>query len=480
MNPDHPFDDYRGRRVLIMGLGTFGGGMGAARFMLERGASVTITDLRPEEKLVEPLAELHELPPCRLVLGGHNKDDFRSAELVVANPAVKRDCPYLNAAIQASVPVTSEMNLFWKWNPAKVIAITGSNGKSTTTAMTHAIISRVVGQSPGRRGWLGGNIGASLLPLVDQIKPDDLVVLELSSFQLCDLDRLQVSPHVAVVTNFTPNHLDWHSDLDHYRHSKQAILRWQTAGDFAVLNDDDPDVCRWPVNGTRFGFGLEDDHPARPGAFACGDDIILRWCSSQTRWPQRNWLKVPGRHNIANALAAMAASVAVGADPEQMRAALTNYQPLPHRLQFVGEFAGRRFFNDSVATTPESTVVALAAFESPIVLLAGGYDKQVDLSGMAQAIAQRAKAVALMGQTAAMLRQLIEHCDANNCEASAPQSSLAESFEWAFSRSAPGDVIVLSPGCASYDWFRNFTDRGQQFTALVLRKIESAVDNRVR
>lgn len=462
---DHEFEDYRGLNVLVMGLGSFGGGIGAVKFLVERGAHVTVTDLRPIDKLNESLAELRDTPPDRLVLGAHHEDDFRSADLVVVNPAVKREGPYLNAAIEAGVPITSEMNLFWQKNRATVVAVTGSNGKSTTTAMTHAIIRQQLSRQHGRRAWLGGNIGTSLLPLVDQIQREDIAVLELSSFQLADLDRLQASPQVAVVTNFAPNHLDWHSDLDDYRRSKQTILRWQSAHDVAILNDDDPDVSGWAVQGKRMGFGLKDD--GSPGVYLHERNAVIRSDGQEFQWPLRDWLKLPGLHNVCNALAAIAAATSVGADRTNAQAAIENYEPLPHRLQLVAEIAGRRFYNDSLATTPESTSVALAAFDAPIVLLAGGYDKHVDLGQMARDIAERAKAVALMGQTARTLRHLITGHHRNQCQTSEPHSSFAAAFDWAVTHSDPGDIILLSPGCASYDWFRNFADRGSQFAALV-------------
>ena len=467
---DHDFNDYRQRRVLVMGLGSFGGGIGAVKFLVSRGALVTVTDLRPVEKLAESLSELKETPPDRLVLGRHDKSDFRSADLVVVNPAVKRDCPFLSEAINAGVPITSEMNLFWKWNRAKVIAVTGSNGKSTTTAMIHSIVEKFLQRQSGRRAWLGGNIGTSLLPLVDQIQPDDLVVLELSSFQLADINRLQASPHVAVVTNFAPNHLDWHVDLDDYRQAKQAILSWQTPQDTAVLNADDAQVKSWKVNGHRLEFGLE--HTGPHGVFFENRQAVIRINEVEDRWPLMDWLKLPGRHNVANALAAIAASVSVGADAKSAQQGIESYQPLPHRLQFIAEVSGRRFYNDSLATTPESAEVALSAFDAPIVLLAGGYDKHVDLSHMAAAIARQAKAVSLMGQTAISLRETIEGNESCICEVSPPQTSFVAAFDWAVEHSAPGDVILLSPGCASYDWFRNFSDRGAQFADLVRKYAE--------
>lgn len=472
MIPDHDFDDYRDRRILIMGLGSFGGGIGAVKFLVARGAQVTVTDLRSADKLADSLAELRDSPPARLVLGHHDESDFRNADLVVVNPAVKRSNPYLNAAIQARVPVTSEMNLFWKWNRASVIAVTGSNGKSTTTAMIHAIVAQTLKRQSGRRAWLGGNIGTSLLPVVDQIQPDDIAVLELSSFQLADIDRLQVSPHIAVITNFAPNHLDWHSDLDDYRRAKQAILRWQTSDDFAVLNDDDDDVRRWTVQAKRLGFGLMNQSSS--GVFLDDGEAIVRRDGTEQRWPIRDWLKLPGEHNVANALAATAAAIAAGADAGAVRSGIENYEPLPHRLQFIDEVAGRRFYNDSLATTPESVEVALKAFVAPIVLLAGGYDKKVDLRTMAAAIASRAKAVSLMGQTAQTLKELIQTCDANTCDVSEPQPSFEVAFRWAIEHSGAGDVILLSPGCASFDWFQNFSDRGEQFMEQVRRYNQSA------
>lgn len=439
MKPDHDFRDYRGRRVTVMGLGAFGGGAGAVRFFADRGAVLTITDQRSDAALATTLQELGDIPGARYRLGGHEEADFTAADLIVVNPAVPRTHPILERARLSGVPCTSEMNLFWQHNPAPVLAVTGSNGKSTTTAMLHNIVKQT-----DTRAWLGGNIGTSLLRDVDQILADDVVVLELSSFQLTDLDRLQVSPRVSVITNFSPNHLDWHPSLDHYRWAKQTMLRYQTPEEVAVLNADDPDVRDWPTHGVRRFFG--EQAPA-------------------TAWPLTEWVHLPGRHNLANAQAAAMAASAWGATDEHIERGLRTYKALPHRLQFVGEAAGRRFYNDSLATTPESAIVGLEAFSEPVVLLAGGYDKQVDLTVMAITIARRAKAVALMGTTAALLKPLIARTSYQKCVVSEPQPDFPTAFAWAMAQTAPGDVVLLSPGCASYDWFRNFADRGEQFTA---------------
>ncbi len=462
MTPDHPQRDYRNLQVLVMGLGSFGGGLGVVRFLADRGARVTITDMRPPEKLADALVELKHYPDLRFKLGGHDEGDFRDADLIVVNPAVRPDHPLLESARRRGVPLTSEMNLFWQWNPAPVVAVTGSNGKSTTTALIHSILSH-----SGRRAWLGGNIGVSLLPHVDEIRSEDLVVLELSSFQLTDLNRLQVSPEVAVITNFAPNHLDWHDSLEHYRWAKQTILRWQKPTDSAVLNADDSDVRDWDTSGNRYYFGLQDSGEA--GVTFCGDgNARIRLPGHQDElFPLSDWLKLPGSHNRANALAATCAALRLGAPLDAVRRGIEGYRPLPHRLQWVADVDGRSFYNDSLATTPESAIVALEAFDRPVVLLAGGYDKQVDLSQMAATIALKAKAVALLGQTANALRKTISSVSGSRCLASGEMTSFHEALVWAVAQSAPGDVILLSPGCASYDWFSNFADRGQQFIEFV-------------
>jgi UDP-N-acetylmuramoylalanine--D-glutamate ligase len=233
-----------------MGLGTFGGGTGVVRYLVEEGAVVTVTDLRGEAELQKTLAVLRQSPsgaqPVRYVLGEHREEDFRETELVVVNPAVPRENEFLGIARNAGVKLTSEMRLFWERNPARVIGVTGSNGKSTTTAMTFALL-----EAAGKRCRLGGNIGKSLLPELKEIKASDWVVLELSSFQLEDLDVLQAGPDVGVVTNFTANHLDRHGTLEAYRKAKQTLLRWQRDDQIAVLNGDDPDVREWEGEGKR-------------------------------------------------------------------------------------------------------------------------------------------------------------------------------------------------------------------------------------
>lgn len=470
--------NYAGRRVTVMGLGTFGGGAGTVRFLVNRGAVVTVTDLRSREELAEGLTQITDCPPAALHLGGHRDVDFTETDLVVVSPAVPKESRYLMLARDAGVPVTSEMNLFWGHNRGRTICITGSNGKSTTAALIHALLP--AGESHSNlqtapaalpRKWLGGNIGRSLLPVVDDIAPEDWVVLELSSFQLEDLAPLKPNPHVAVVTNFTANHLDRHGTVDAYRAAKQNLLRWQTADRIAVLNQDDADVAGWETAARTLWFGRDDE--GRQGVFGISLQgfkrrALLRQTMREQVLPLGEWLSLPGVHNFQNALAAVCAALAVGAGAGDIELGLRGFTPLPHRLQLVAEVAGRRFYNDSKATTPEAAMLALGAFHAPIVLLAGGYDKHADLSALAREIvARRVKAVSLLGQTGSALETLIHRFDEERRIALARCADFAAAFQWAAAQSAPGDIVLLSPGCASYDWFRNYEARGEEFARLV-------------
>lgn len=452
--------DFQNLRVTVMGLGSFGGGAGAIRFLAERGAQVRVSEQKTAEHCAAAFAELSDISGIDWRFGGHDWSHFSDAELVLINPAVKPDHPLVQRLREAGVPLSSEMNLFWQLNRGLVVAVTGSNGKSTTTALTHTLIS-----ASGRRCWLGGNIGRSLLPDVERIQPDDVVVLELSSFQLHQLNELQQSPHISVVTNFAPNHLDWHPSLEHYRASKQTVLRWQSEADWCVLNGTDPDVRAWPARAQRIFFATGDGPRC---SYMDGDEAVVRMPERTVRVALKSNFALPGAHNIQNALAAIAAAVCAGVDAREIERGLRSFQPLPHRLQLVATSERARFFNDSIATTPESAICGLHSFDQPVILLAGGYDKQVDLNAFAAAIAQRAKVAVLMGQTAPVLAGLIEQHRTSSLPVCVIAADFEDAFAAATARITGEDIVLLSPGCASYDWFRNFVDRGEQFTRRAL------------
>jgi UDP-N-acetylmuramoylalanine--D-glutamate ligase len=477
--------DFRNKKVTVMGLGHFGGGVGAARWLARRGAGVTVTDLADEKILAESLAKLDGFPIAEFHLGGHCEEDFRRADLVVVNPAVRSDNPFLQIARDAGVPIRCELELFLNACPAKTIGVTGSNGKSTTTAMIHAILRQSdihsvekckgamptlvvgmtktdsalhmpttsVGMAPGQNGrqvgnlsyntWLGGNLGGSLLENLTEMRPDDWVVLEISSFQLWHFSPQVRMPRIAVITGCTPNHLDWHGTFVEYATAKQKMLHRQSPDDATVLNLFDAEVAPW----NRFVQGrLLPPYPSE-------------------KLPER--LGVPGKHNRLNAALAAAAALAAGCTEEEIQTGLDSFNGLPQRMQHLGNIDGRHYYNDSAATTPESTIAALRTFDVPIWLLAGGRNKGFDFSNLAASIAYYAQGVAFFGSCRSELEKAVFACLPEfPCST---HENLAGAFDWCRGKSRPGEAIVLSPACASTDQFRNFKQRGESFAELVVK-----------
>lgn len=433
--PDVPIDPD-GLRVTVVGLGRFGGGVGAARWLCEHGARVTVSDRAPAEKLGESVGALAGLD-IAFHLGGHEEADFLEADLLVVSPAVPMEMPLLAAARERGVPATTEMNLLLQRCPAPVVGITGTVGKSTTTAMTGAVLAGA------RTTHVGGNIGRSLLPELGRIGPDDIVVLEISSFQLEWTPRIAVSPRVALVTNLMPNHLDRHGTLDAYAAAKKNIFRFQGPDDALILNAACVETRGWA-----------DEAPGR-----------VTWFDPAAEPFE---LIVPGAHNQANAQAAWAIARELGVPRERAAEALRGFPGLPHRLEFVAERAGVRYYNDSKCTTPEGAIVALDAFPPrTAVLLVGGYDKGVSFDALGASLAQRAKAVVALGAT----REKILAAVRRGAGADAPAMESADSFDAAVAAAGrlaePGNVVLLSPACASYDMFTNYEERGERFRGLV-------------
>jgi len=458
--------ELRGRKVTIMGLGRFGGGLGAALFALDQGARVTVTDLKPADQLAESVAALRGRPVV-LHLGGHADEDFRGADVLVASPAVPKSSPYLAVARQAGARVTSEMNLFLQRCVAPVVAVTGSAGKSTTAAL----LARSLGAR--HRVHFGGNIGRSLLADLPDIRPDDRVCLELSSYQLEDAAALGWSPKTAVVTNLSPNHLDHHGSMAAYAAAKQAILRYQRRGDMAVLpappaggDADDYGVSGWDALTPAAVYRFSTSRRLAEGAYLDGPRCVVDTGGTREEVALADALSLPGRHNAANFLAAALAARLDGVPLEETARATRDFAGLPHRMTPAGEAGGVRYVNDSKATTPASARVALEAFDGPVVAIAGGYDKKIDLAPLADALAERARAVLLVGETARLLEELLTARGYAGAE-------IAGTLDRAVARAAqlaePGETVLLSPGHASWDQFASYEERGERFEALVRR-----------
>jgi len=453
-----PGGDWTGRAVTIMGLGLFGGGVGAARYFARRGARVTVTDLKTAEVLAPSVRALEDWP-ITFHLGGHQPADFTGADVVVASPAVPRSSPYLAMAAEAGAEITSEMNLFVALCPARIVGVTGSSGKSTTTALAGEMLNR------SRPTRVGGNIGKSLLDDVETIEPEEVVVLELSSFQLEDLAGVRRSPHVAVVTCISENHLDRHGTMEAYIDAKKNILRFQGADDVVVLNADDSEVCLWGVETSGRVVHYSVEKPLEEGAFLDGTTLVMRLEGLEERADLAGRVPLRGRHNLSNVLAAATAARLLGTPLETILEAVASFRPLPHRLQPIGRLGEVLFVDDSKATTPAAARAAIEAFDEPVVLIAGGYDKGVDPSPLLRTAREGTQAVILLGATAGSLAEalrgagpVVERAD-----------GMDEAVRLAVRLARPGDVVLLAPGHASWDMFENYEYRGEAFRRAALQ-----------
>ncbi len=444
----------KGRRVLIMGLGRLGGAVSATRYLVEQGAEVTVTDTSTQSELAASVDALSDLD-VRFRLGGHEGRDFREADLVVANPAVPLSSPFLNVAREEDVPITTEIGLFLARCPSPVFGVTGSSGKTTTTTLIGAMIQR-----RWKGASVGGNMGISLLDELEALSEDVPVVLELSSFQLRHLRGMAWSPRLAVVTNFSINHLDIHGSIDDYRSSKQGILEHQTEDDVAVLNRDDEEVAGWRTEARTLWFATGSVSGDDTSVFVEDDHIVA---DGSTLVATAD-LRVPGRHNVANACAASAAALAVGVGRDSVADVLRTFEGVEHRLECVGSVKGVTFVNDSVATSPDRTAVALDAIEGDIVLIAGGYDKGIPFDDLGRRIAERVRCLVLVGETANAIENSVPpEASTHVHHASDFDSAVVAAKEEARS----GETVLLSPACASYGMFANFEERGRRFRELV-------------
>lgn len=433
--------DVHNKRITVAGLGRFGGGIAVTRWLVEQGAaSVLVTDKDSAEKLADSVKKLDGLP-IEFRLGEHREEDFMSADLVVTSPAVPPTSPYLQAAFDAGVPITTEIRLFVERCPCTIIGVTGTKGKSTTSTLLHRMLSARY------KTWVGGNLGGSLLADLPRIEKSDLVVLELSSYMLWWLGGMRWSPHVGLVTLVTNDHLEWHGDAQAYVDAKRNLLRFQRPDDDAVLNEED-EVARSFAHGAPGKvvlFGLRDRKPFD--------------------------LKLPGRHNQLNAQGAFAAAQIFGVSWDEAQAAIRDQNSLPHRLQLVHEAHGVRWINDSIATVPDAAIAALESFPPHRVLqIVGGYDNGTPVTALCNALAERAKAALCMGPTGKRIAAGLAGsslpagaCGVYDC------GDLATAVKTARTIATSGDVVLLSPGCKSYDEFSNFEQRGDAFARLACK-----------
>ena len=445
-------EDWAGKKVLVVGFAIEGEDM--ARYFLEHGAEVTVSALRVPA-VTRDEAALLEARGVRFHIGANDPADVQGADLVCASQGVPQSNPIVVEARRRGVPVRSMTSMFLDAYPGPVCGITGSSGKTTTTSLVDAVFT-----AAGRDHVLGGNIGLGLLSLLDGASPDRWAVLEVSHTQLVLTER---SPHVAALLSVTPNHLDQFT-WDEYVALKRRIFQFQTPADYAVFNLDDPVSApfRDEARGRVFLFSLEGDHGS-DGAFLAEGWVVWRRDGNGERVIAASEIPLRGRHNVANVAAATAIAAACGIGPEAVARAVRSFRPPPHRLELVGRVNGVDYYNDSIATAPERTMAALRSFEEPVVLLLGGRDKDLPLDGMLALARERCRAVVCFGESGPKLARAAEAAGLAVTRA----DSLAAAFEAAVRAARPGDVVLLSPACTSFDAYENFEQRGAEFRRLV-------------
>lgn len=460
--------DLRGKWVVVMGLGLHGGGLGVTRWLLKQGARVTVTDLKNSADLKSSLEQLGDAP-VEFVLGEHREGDFVNADLIIRNPGVPRESRYLEIAREHGVPVRMELGLFTELLPRgmeQVVGITGTKGKTTTTLMTGAILKRA-----NPKTVVAGNLRVSALELIDSIDAETPVVLEMSSFQLEEFQELKRSPHIAALTNVYSDHLNRYRDMDEYAWAKAQIFLHQQPHDTVVLNFDNGICTRLRPKAIGKVVWFSRTRAIKQGARRDRDWLV--WTDEAGSHKILSAAEmIAGEHNVENALAAIAISKAWGADDETVAETLRAFKGVPHRLEVVRELNGVRFINDTTATAPDATIAALntlAGHGGTIYLIAGGSDKGLPYLELARAVVSAEIRVILLDGTATDKIERALLAAEGTSRIIARVETMQEAVERGRASAQPGDVVLLSPGAASFGMFANEFERGDVFREIVTK-----------
>jgi UDP-N-acetylmuramoylalanine--D-glutamate ligase len=446
-----PGFDLEGKRVLVVGLARTG--TVASLFAAEYGATVTATDEKPESKLTATAAKLRAAG-VKLALGEHAQAIFLDQDLIVVSPGVPANLPALVLARKANIPVWSEVELAWRFLRGKLVAITGSNGKTTTTSLVAHIL-----RTAGITTLAGGNLGVPLLSLVESSSDSSVAVAELSSFQLETIETLR--PEVGVLLNLTPDHLDRHESFEHYAAAKMRLFENQLDRDAAVLNADDPEVTKRMPSGPHI-FWFSRQKRVAQGAFLRDGQIIFRNEGSEVAVGSRDEIHLRGEHNVENVLAACAAAHLAGATPAAIANGIATFRGVEHRLEFVAEVNGVQFYNDSKATNVEAAIKAIEAFPGPLIVILGGKDKGSPYTPLRDLLHERARMALLIGEAAETIA-----ADLGDAVPLVRAQTLGHAVELASERAQSGDVVLLAPACSSFDQFEDYEHRGRTFKQLI-------------
>jgi UDP-N-acetylmuramoylalanine--D-glutamate ligase len=461
-------NDWNGKRVLIIGAARQGTAL--ARYLVEKSAQVVLNDQRPLDQLSaarETLANLESSGALIWRCGAHSLEILKGIDLVCPSGGVPLSLPLVAEAMRRGIPLSNDSQIFLEACPCQTVGITGSAGKSTTTALV-GMIAQASGKDESRKVWVGGNIGLPLISLVDEMTPGDLVVMELSSFQLEIMTR---SVNVAAVLNITPNHLDRHETMEAYTSAKSHLVQYQQAADVTVLGRDDPGAWSLATQapGKVVSFGLHRPPEGQAGVFLDGKWLSLWDGNSAIPAMPRDCIHLRGIHNLHNVLAACAIAWALEIPVQAMQTAVENFYGIPHRLELVRRIHGVEWYNDSIATAPERAMAAIRSFDEPIVLLAGGRDKNLPWDEFARMVRQRVDHLVLFGESSDKISRAMNAAQPGERPFTLTRcADLKEAIQAAALVAEAGDVVLLSPGGTSFDEFRDFEERGEAYRQWVL------------
>ena len=449
-------ESLRHKTVAIIGIGVSNTPL--LELLLAEGIRVTACDKRSREQMGEQAEHLEQLG-CELHLGADYLKDL-DADVIFRTPGLRPDVPEIAACVDRGAVLTSEMEVFFEVCPCTIIAVTGSDGKTTTTTIIAELL-----KAAGKRVWVGGNIGHPLLCEADGMLATDYAVLELSSFQLMTMKH---SPHIAVVTNLAPNHLDVHRDMAEYVAAKENIFRHQSGEDVAVFNADNDITAEQSRRAPGRARLFSRQGEVADGVFLRGEDIVCRSGGHERVVMTTGDIKIPGVHNVENYMAAIAAVDGLVPD-EVIRRFAREFGGVEHRIELVRTYRGVRYYNDSIASSPSRTIAGLRSFHEKVILIAGGYDKHIPFDVLGPEIVEHVKLLVLCGATADKIRAAVEN--APGYEPGKPEirdvTPFTAAVEAARDRAQPGDVVTLSPACAAFDQFKNFAERGKFFKSIV-------------
>ncbi len=460
-------EDLKNKRITIMGLGLNQGGLGVARFLAKTGAKVLVTDLKTEEELGPSLEKLKGFD-IKYILGRHKEKDFINIDMVIQNPAVPHNSKYLKIARKHKIPIKTDLGLFFQFCPSKnIIAVAGTKGKSTVSQLIYHIFKEAQKDT-----ILAGNIGISVLDILEKIDPQTWVILEISTWQMEGIKDHKFIPHTTVLTNILPDHLDRYSNFEKYSQAEKLIFKYQQSNDNLVINFDNKETrqAKRETNSKMYWFSAKEK--IEPGCYLENDELVFQSEEYKMAFTKISDLPLPGSHNLENILAASTVGFIHNIPGEIILKALKNFPGVPYRLEFIGEFKGIKFYNDTCATTPEATLAALESFpEQPIILILGGKDKKLNYENFGIALGQnkKIKKIILLQHPAYDASQKIfsslkKHLD---LEEIIQTSNLEVGVEIALEQAKANDLILLSPAAASFGMFKNEFDRGDQFNKIV-------------